>query len=70
MNDVITMTINEMISQLIAMLEKQVPMKPSKINDEVGFFVCNNCNGCIGYTNAKEEHKYCLMCGQKLDWDE
>lgn len=53
----------------IEALEKQMPMKPSKVNDEYGFFVCSNCGGCIGYTNDRGEHKYCLMCGQKLDWD-
>jgi transcription initiation factor IIE alpha subunit len=49
-------------------LEKQVPQKPS-IEDEMGYFMCPNCNAAINYTSDREDHKFCLNCGQKLDWN-
>lgn len=50
-------------------LEKQIPMKPTEINDECGYFECPACGDLIYAEGARfEEHKYCLSCGQKLDW--
>jgi transcription initiation factor IIE alpha subunit len=49
-------------------LGKQVPQKPS-IEDEMGYFMCPNCNAAINYTSDREDHKFCLNCGQKLDWN-
>lgn len=56
------------IMAAIEALEKQVPRKPIEVDEDLGYFVCGNCNFTVGYTNEKEEHKYCLNCGQKLDW--
>ena len=50
-------------------LRKQIPMKPTEINDECGYFECPSCGELIYADGARfEEHKYCLSCGQKLDW--
>ncbi len=50
-------------------LKKQIPMKPTEINDECGYFECPACGDLIYAEGARfEEHKYCLSCGQKLDW--
>lgn len=50
-------------------LEKQIPMKSTEINDECGYFECPACGDLIYAEGARfEEHKYCLSCGQKLDW--
>ena len=50
-------------------LKKQIPMKPTEINDECGYFECPACGELIYADGARfEEHKYCLSCGQKLDW--
>lgn len=50
-------------------LKKQIPMKSKEINDECGYFKCPACGDLIYAEGARfEEHKYCLSCGQKLDW--
>lgn len=50
-------------------LKKQISMKPTEINDECGYFECPACGDLIYAEGARfEEHKYCLSCGQKLDW--
>ena len=50
-------------------LKKQIPMKSTEINDECGYFECPACGDLIYAECARfEEHKYCLSCGQKLDW--
>ncbi len=50
-------------------LKKQIPMKPTEINDECGYFECPACGDLIYAEGARfEEHRYCLSCGQRLDW--
>lgn len=57
------------VEELRLAKEKQIPMKPTEINDECGYFECPACGDLIYAEGARfEEHKYCLSCGQKLDW--
>lgn len=49
-------------------VEKQRPKKPINPDDDYGTFKCPNCNGLIFTEGRFETHKYCLLCGQKLDW--
>lgn len=49
-------------------VEKQRPRKPINPDDDYGTFKCPNCNGLIFTEGRFETHKYCLLCGQKLDW--
>lgn len=57
-------------------LKKQIPMKSksTEIDDECcycGYFECPACGDLIYVEGARfEEHKYCLSCGQKLDWSD
>lgn len=52
-------------------LKKQIPMKSTEINDECGYFECPACGDLIYAEGARfEEHKYCLSCGQRLDWSD
>lgn len=52
-------------------LKKQIPMKSTEINDECGYFKCPACGDLIYAEGARfEEHKYCLSCGQRLDWSD
>lgn len=61
----------EEIEIAIQALKKQIPMKSTEINDECGYFECPACGDLIYAEGARfEEHKYCLSCGQKLDWSD
>ena len=51
-------------------VEKQRPKKPINPDDDYGTFKCPNCNGLIFTEGRFETHKYCLLCGQKLDWSD
>lgn len=52
-------------------LKKQIPMKPTEINDDCGYFECPACGDLIYAEGARfEEHKHCLSCGQRLDWSD
>ena len=51
-------------------VEKQRPKKPINPDDDYGTFKCPNCNGLIFTEDRFETHKYCLLCGQKLEWSD
>lgn len=53
--------------ELLILMEKQRAKRPAVV-DECSYFVCRTCRTAISYTCDKEEHKYCLSCGQKFDW--
>lgn len=62
---------NEALNMAIKALEKQMPKKPTEINDECGYFECPTCGDLIYAEGARfKEHKYCLSCGRKLDWSD
>lgn len=50
-------------------VEKQKPKKPTDFDGDYGYFVCPSC-GCTIMADRFKDHKYCLNCGQKLDWEE
>lgn len=51
-------------------LEKKLLKNPMDIDNDCGTFKCPSCGGLI-YTEDKfETHRYCLLCGQALKWDE
>ena len=50
-------------------LEKQIPKKPKMIFDEYSYFECGNCGEAIYCSDDLKTHKYCLNCGQALDWE-
>lgn len=51
-------------------VEKQKPKKPKELDTEYGYFICGNCGGAIACTDDFKSHKYCLNCGQSIDWEE
>lgn len=59
----------EALDRAIEAVEKQIPNKP-KVDDEMNFFECTACGGVIGYITDPTDHKYCLLCGAKLDWSD
>lgn len=59
----------EAVDMAVGAMEKQIPKKPIDRQDDYGTFMCPSCRGLI-YTEDKfETHRYCLLCGQALDWD-
>ena len=51
------------------MVEKQIPMKPEYVDYDEGYFKCGACGELITWTADEGDHKYCLECGQAMDWD-
>lgn len=50
-------------------VEKQRAKKPKELDTEYGYFICGNCGGAIAYTDDFKSHKYCLNCGQAIQWE-
>ena len=59
---------NECIKLCKSALEKQIPKKPKVIFDEYSYFECWNCGEAIYCSDELKTHRYCLNCGQALDW--
>ena len=53
---------------IVAALQKQIPKKPRLNDSDYAYFECDSCGTAIAYAFEPEEHKYCLHCGQALDW--
>ena len=61
----------------ISALEKQVPKKPKK-KEENQYSTFYDCPCCGGYLVSKidgelcggQKYKYCYRCGQALDWSD
>lgn len=51
-------------------VEKQKAKKPKELDTEYGYFICGNCGGAIACTDDFKSHKYCLNCGQAIEWEE
>jgi predicted RNA-binding Zn-ribbon protein involved in translation (DUF1610 family) len=52
----------------ISALEKQIPKKPTDIDRDYNYFECASCGNSICSTEKLESHKFCLTCGQAIDW--
>lgn len=67
---------NKLIKELKSLLEyakgtslkKEIPLA-AHTDEEMGYFICPTCDMAVGYANEKEEHNYCLNCGQRINWD-
>ena len=51
-------------------VEKQKAKKPIEPDEEYGTFKCPSCEGLIFTEDRFETHKYCLLCGQRIDWSD
>lgn len=54
---------------VIDSLVKQIPKKPLETDYDYGYFICSSCSNSIGFNDSASDHKYCLNCGQKLEWE-
>lgn len=50
-------------------LEKQNPKKPIEPQEDYGTFMCPLCRGLIYAEDELKTHRFCLLCGQALDWE-
>lgn len=66
----------EILNISIQALKKQIPKKPIDVcTPVVKWGVCPNCKGelnklSIGKNRVFENQKYCIDCGQALDWSD
>lgn len=56
--------------QIMGLKERDTAKAPVDIDEEFDMYVCPSRNMAIGAMGDREEHKFCLNCGQKLNWEE
>lgn len=56
--------------QIMELKERDTAKAPVDIDEEFDMYVCPSCNMAIGAMGDREEHKFCLNCGQRLKWME
>lgn len=56
--------------QIAELKERDTAKAPVDIDEEFDMYVCPSCNMAIGAMGDREEHKFCLNCGQRLKWRE
>ena len=56
--------------QIMSLKERDTAKVPIDIDEEFDMYACPSCNMAIGAMGDREEHHFCLNCGQKLKWEE
>ena len=56
--------------QIMELAERDTAKSPIDIEDNYGFFVCPSCGNSIYASDDFESHKFCLNCGQRIQWRE
>lgn len=56
--------------QIRELKERDTAKAPREICDEYGYFVCPSCGNSIYASDDFESHKFCLNCGQRIQWRE
>ena len=51
-------------------VEKQKAKKPEVIDQDFDYYKCPVCGEYIWATDNINDHKYCLNCGQAINWEE
>lgn len=55
--------------KIVKALEKQIPKQVQYLDRNEGYFECGACKGAIyNSSDDLEDHIYCLLCGQRVDW--
>lgn len=60
-------------SDLKEMLERDMAQSPEEIQDAFGDtrLICPNCkNSVINYFNRSRPPQFCMICGQRLEWED
>ena len=55
--------------EIMELKERDTAKAPVDIDDEFDMYVCPSCNMAIGAMGNREEHHFCLNCGQRLKWE-
>lgn len=55
--------------QIMELKERDTAKAPTEVDEYFGYFECPNCGMAIYASDRLESHKYCLNCGQKLEWE-
>lgn len=56
--------------EIMELAERDTAKLPIDIEDNYGFFVCPSCGNSIYASDDFESHKFCLNCGQRIQWRE
>lgn len=56
--------------QIRELKERDTAKAPREICDEYGYFACPSCGNSIYASDDFESHKFCLNCGQRIQWRE
>lgn len=56
--------------EIMELKERDTAKPPFDIEDNYGFFVCPSCGNSIYASDDFEGHKFCLNCGQRIQWRE
>ena len=51
-------------------MKKMNPIKPEALDNDFDYYKCPVCGEYIWATDTINDHKYCLNCGQAIDWEE
>lgn len=55
--------------QIMELKERDTAKAPTEVDEYFGYYECPNCGMAIYASDRLESHKYCLNCGQKLEWE-
>ena len=58
------------LPEIMELAERDTAKAPIDIEDNYGFFVCPSCGNSIYASDDFESHKFCLNCGQRIQWRE
>lgn len=56
--------------EITELKERNTAKAPVDIDEEFDMYVCPSCNMAIGAMGDREEHNFCLNCGQRLKWED
>lgn len=58
------------VEELKEAREKQIPQKPTDIDEDANTFVCPSCGHTLIALDDMTVHQHCLICGKALKWGE
>ena len=59
-------SIYSVLAVAVNALKMHIP-KETIVNEDEGYIKCPSCGGLIAYLDDPESHKFCLLCGQRLE---